>query len=782
MSEPVTLERVGRSWDHRAQPHEAHFDIQLLGTVQAFYEGQPLRLGGVQSRSLLAVLLLHPGQVVPKRRLVEYVWGTDAPATAGDVVAAYVSRLRGAFAPTNGLVKLVSVQPGFRAEVDPAFVDAHRFTALLNRARADLGGQEDGLAAVHLRDALAQWGENASALADAKSDWLRVQAEALEGRRLDALELLARIELDANHPAEAAELLRDVAPLRLEREIMTVTLVRALMALGEMNQAAQLSANASRALVKLGREPGRDLREAQTAVMGRQPSLPAAPSGPQYQLPADTGTFMGRERELAELLEIEGAARTGERRGAVVISAIDGMAGIGKTALAIHAAHRLAERYPGGQLFLDLHGHTEGRAPRNPSDALASLLQSYGVPPSEIPADLDALAGMYRNRLAGTRTLVLLDNAASEAQVRPLLPGDSGCLVLVTSRRRLKSLDDAHALSLDVLPGPDALSLFRQVAGPSRTETGDPSIEEIVELCGRLPLALRIAAAVLRNRPTWTAAHLAVRLREGRDRLASFSDGDRNLTSMFDLTYQNLGEDQQRAFRLLGLVPGPSVDIYAAAALLNEGLADTDRLVQELADGSLLSEPEYGRYQMHDLLREYARAWAALQDPSEEREAAIDRLLEYYAHTARTASDALARYPRSGPDGSAPALRDADAARNWLRTEYPNLDAAFTYAHTHYLHHHIVNLAAAMAEILINDGPWPRALDIHQAAADAAAHLNKSTAHANALNDLGRVRHLTGDYAAAADAHAQALEIYQRLGMRTDTERVPTRLTDLKGE
>lgn len=567
-------------------------DIRLLGTVQAFYDGRPLELGGMQPRSLLAVLLLHPGQVVPKQKLIEFAWDGDQPLTADNLVVSYVSRLRSALAPAADLVKLTSVQPGYRAEIDPACVDAHRFTALLDQAGADRDGGEDELAAEHLRAALGLWPGGALAMADAKSDWLRAQAGVLADRRLDALERLARIDLDADRPAEAAALLREVAPLHPERENLTVTLVWALIGLGESAQAARLAAGACQALIEIGQEPGPRLRRAQTAALSHRPQRTAAPKGPRHQLPADTGTFTGREEELAEVLAVADAARAGASLGAVAISAIDGMAGVGKTAFAIHAAHGLAELYPDGQLFLDLHGHTEGLAPREPGDALASLLQSFGVPPGQIPADPEARAGMYRDRLAGTHTLILLDNAAGEAQVRPLLPGDGGCLVLVTSRKRLKSLDDAHALSLDVLPAPDAESLFRQVAGPGRTEPNDPRVEEIADLCGRLPLALRIAAALLRNRRAWATAHLAGKLREGRNGLEGFFDGDRNLAAVFDLSYQTLDEDQGLVFRRLGLVPGPDVDAHAAASLLATGLAEAERRLQDLVDHSLLTEPK----------------------------------------------------------------------------------------------------------------------------------------------------------------------------------------------
>jgi tetratricopeptide (TPR) repeat protein/DNA-binding SARP family transcriptional activator len=744
-------------------------DIRLLGAVQAYHAGEPLNLGGMQARGLLAVLLLHPGQVVPKQKLIEFAWDGDQPLTAEDLVVAYISRLRKALAPAGDLVKLTSVQPGFRADIDPACVDAHRFTALVDRAGSDRDGGEDDLAAGHLREAIGQWHGAELALADAKSDWLRAQANVLAGKRLDALERLARIDLDADRPADAAALLRDVAAHHPERENLTVTLVRALTALGESAQAAQLAAGACQALLDLGQVPGPELREAQTAALARRPQRPAAPKGPRHQLPGDTGTFTGREEELAEVLAVADAARSGSTPGAVAISAIDGMAGIGKTAFAIHAAHCLADRYPDGQLFLDLHGHTEGLAPREPGDALATLLQAFGVPPGQIPADPEARAGMYRDRLAGTSTLVLLDNASTESQVRPLLPGDGGCLVLVTSRRRLKALDDAHALSLDVLPGPDALALFRQVAGPGRAEANDPLVAEIADLCGRLPLALRIAAALLRNRRSWTTAHLAGKLRDGRIGLEGFSDGDRKLTAVFDLSYQTIDEAQRLVFRRLGLVPGPDVDAYAAAALLDTGLAEAERGLQDLVDHSLLREPQAGRYQLHDLVREHARTRAAWQDPNVEREAAIDRLLDYYQHAAQQADRHLARLTPvyvpavDSPPGHVPTLGSREQAEAWMRAEHANLMAAAEYSADRIRPTHAVALPAAMRSRLRTHGPWAQASHLYDAAIDAARILGDHLGEANALNNLGEVRQLTGDYPGAAEALERAIALFRTI-------------------
>ena len=505
----------------------------------------------------------------------------------------------------------------------------------------------------------------------------------------------------------------------------------------------------------------------------------AEPAVAVNQLPADLATFTGREPELRAIVGgVDGVGGFGgigdgpTGGSTVVISAIDGMAGVGKSALAVRAAHLLSGRFPDGQLFLDLHGYTQGMAPRDPADALASVLASLGVLPGKIPADLDARAAAFRARLAGTRTLILLDNAATEAQVRPLIPGQGGCLVLITSRRRLKALDEARSVALDVLPEADAVALLRALVEPARAPEQDPGWRQIAELCGCLPLALRIAAALIRHRPAWTLGHLADKLSATPLDLGTFTDGERDLTAVFDLSYQTLADDRRELLRRLGLIPGAGsdTDAYAAAALLDTDPARAERLLQDLVDHHLLTEPAAGRYRMHDLIRAYAHAQATALDPEPERDRALSRLLHYYAHTAQSASHAITRFPRPEPSGPAPAhlpdLREPDSARAWLRAELPNLDAAFAHARAHRLDGHTVALAAGLADILHTDGPWTHALDLHHTAAETAQRLGQPGAHANALTDLGRVRQLTGDYAGAGDAHARALEIFRALGDR----------------
>ncbi|HTJ69817.1 MAG TPA: tetratricopeptide repeat protein [Actinospica sp.] len=493
-------------------------------------------------------------------------------------------------------------------------------------------------------------------------------------------------------------------------------------------------------------------------------------SGPR-QLPTDTRLFTGRENELDALFALAEQARAGGEPGTVVISAIDGMGGVGKTALAIRAAHRLAPRFPDGQLFLDLYGYTQGTAPRDPSEALAALLGSLGISPRDIPADLDARAAAYRDRLAGTRTLIVLDNVADEAQVIPLLPACETCLVLVTSRKRLKALDDALPLALDVLPRDEAVTLLRKAARLG-TDAEDELLERAAELCGYLPLALLIAGALLRTGgPGWNLSVLIERLesRPAGHELAGYTDEIRSVQAVFDLSYQNLPEDVQVLFRRLGLLPGPEIDAYAAAASLDGDPDTAARLLQRLTDHSLLIAVTPGRYRPHDLVRAHARTLAVSQDPEPVRRAACDRLLHYYAYTAQAATKLIARNPRHDQTDPAPAHQpDAlttDTARAWLRVELANLDAAFAYASSHDdLGDHAVALAAGLAETLLVDGPFTRAIDVHRTAADIAERAGHEAAQANALTELGRAQSSNDDYPGAEAAYTQSLEIHRRLG------------------
>jgi transcriptional regulator with XRE-family HTH domain len=375
-------------------------------------------------------------------------------------------------------------------------------------------------------------------------------------------------------------------------------------------------------------------------------------------LPRDVASFTGRQQELEQLAEA--AAGSG---GVVGIHAIGGMAGVGKTAFAVHTAHRLADRFPGGQIFLPLHRHTPGQQPVDPADALASLLLTTGVPAAQIPASLEAQMALWRDRLAERQLLLVLDDAASSDQVRPLLPGAGGSLVLVTSRRHLSALDDAMAVSLDTLPPGEAAALLVRLAGRAGLSPDDPAVREIIWLCGYLPLAIGMVARQLHHHP---AAELAA----ARDWLELMAT-----------------EDQQRLFRRLGLHPGADIGAYAAAALDGTDLSAAGRQLEALYDQYLLTEPTAARYRLHDLIREHARVLADRFDPDRDRDGATTRLLDYYQHTAARADALIALQTRPSPapvDGTipaaVPALASQEQALAWASAERASLLACLDHA------------------------------------------------------------------------------------------------------
>ena len=412
------------------------------------------------------------------------------------------------------------------------------------------------------------------------------------------------------------------------------------------------------------------------AARGRGPAadvLAARPDGVRGRsaaaatrsLPRDVSSFTGRDPELARLLGmLAGMAADGGPPG---ICVIDGMAGIGKTTFVVHAAHRLAGSFPDGQFFLPLHAHTPGQRPVGPADALASLLLMAGLAEQHIPPGLEARAGRWRDYVAGKKILLLLDDAAGHEQVRPLLPGTAGSLVLITSRRRLIALEDAAVISLGTLSPDEAAVLLARLAGRADLRSGRGPAGEITQLCGYLPLAIGMLARQLRHHPARTAAELAADLASARDRLTVMRAENLSVAAAFDLSYADLTAVQQRLFRRLGLAPGPDLDAYAAAALDNTSLESARGLLDDLYDHHLITEPGPGRYLLHDLLREYARALAADDDAADSR-AAVARLVNYYAHVAAAAGQHIATWTTAGrcpppglPPASAPPMAGAPA-------------------------------------------------------------------------------------------------------------------------
>lgn len=484
-------------------------------------------------------------------------------------------------------------------------------------------------------------------------------------------------------------------------------------------------------------------------------------------LPHDIRNFTDREADLAKLMAA--AQGTG---GVVGIYAIDGMAGVGKSAFAVHAAHALAPRFPDGQIFLQLHAHTAGQQPVEAADALASLLLTTGVAAEQIPTALHDRAALWRSHLAGKRVLLLLDDAAGHEQVEPLLPATPGSLVLITSRRHLSALDDATSICLETMPPDEAAALFIRLAGRPDLDGVDPAVRTINRLSGHLPLAIGMLARQLHHHPAWSASRLADDLTATYYRLEFMHSENLSVAAAFDLSYQDLATGQQRLLRRLGLHPGTDIDPYAATALDDSSLAAARRGLNELFDHHLVTEPASGRYRMHDLIREYARALAETDD-ADDRESALLRLTDYYVSAATTVGRHFNRgSPATGRTSPAvPELPNREEAAAWMESERANMEAVVGYSAARGWPAPGIAIATAMSGFLRTHGHWTQMRALHVTALDAAQLAGYRRGEAEALTNLGIVQRLTGEYVAAIATLERALEACRAVDDQHDEAR-----------
>ena len=670
-------------------------EFQILGPLEVVSEGSRLPLDRRQLRLLLAVLLCHAGQPVSPDRLIDALWGSEPLPSAASNLHVYVHRLRKALG-TDRIIGRGGA--GYTLNVLPGELDAARFIELGTDGQAAVAAGDMLRADRRLREALALWRGDPFSDLDGEPA-LREEIARLTEHRLIFLE--HRIDADLGLWRHA-DLIPELSALTGEypyRERFSWQLMLALYRSGRQADALAVYRLARRVLAdELGLEPGPALRELERAILRADPGLnppdhavlalpaPAAPPAEERvdghrrpaQLPASIADFTGREHELKWLDEmIEQSPPDG-----VPITVVTGTAGVGKTALATHWSHKIADQFPDAQLYVNLRGYDPGE-PIQPIRALGGFLAALGIPADRIPTETDEAASLYRSMLSGRKVLVVLDNAGSADQVRPLLPGSSSCLVLVTSRDRLAGLvarEGARTLSLDVMPSDEAVDLLARVLGPERICAELAATVELAAACGRLPLALRISAANLADQPHRSIAEHRDELIAG-DRLAALEiDGDAQtaVCAAFDQSYATLSEHSRRTFRLLGLVPGADFTAEVAAALLDVPLAAATRLMSRLADAHLVERPSPGRFTFHDLFRDYARWRVAAEESDQDRAAAVARLYDYYMHQA----DAVARrlYPTilrlPVPGGPRGEFADHEAAFDWLTAECQNIISA----------------------------------------------------------------------------------------------------------
>jgi DNA-binding SARP family transcriptional activator len=764
--------------------------VGVLGPLEVRAGGVRVAIPRGRSAVVLAVLALAAGRPVSPSVLADRVWGERLPQSPAASLQSHMTRLRRVVGPDP----IRTVAAGYLLDIDPDHVDVLRF----RRLAAEAARLEDPRKAREmLEEALRLW--RGEPLEDSVSETLqRSVVPGLIEEHLVALQRRIDLDLDAGRQDETVAELRGLTGRYPMRESLWHQLISALSGQGRQADALdayhevrgllrdQLGVDPSGGLQDLyhqlltagtgARRPaGADAAGRRDAASDAGPDRPVPPRAPRdwrarRDLPGDAADFTGRNPELRRLL----AAAPGQDEAAqtVVISAIDGMAGIGKTALAVHAAHLLADRFPDGQLFIDLHGHTPGRGPVDPAVALDSLLRAIGVPGEDIPDAADDRARYWRGELAGRRVLVLLDNAATAAQVRPLIPGTAGCLAIVTSRRRMTALDGARSVSLDTLHPDDALALFTAIVGAGRVAAESGPAQEVLRLCGHLPLAIRICAARLAARPAWTVGYLAARLGDQRQRLAELETADRSVAAALSVSYRQLTPGRQRLYRLLGLHPGPDFDAYLAAAVASVGLAEAERELEALVDDHLLQEPAPGRYRFHDLLRDQAQAAAREAEPDTARSDAIGRVLDYYLEVTQEADSRIApgrgwtRRDPAHPPPAVPSLTDQAAALSWCQREYANLMSVISYASEHGWHDHAWRLPHGLWYFFLIRSHVPDWIATHHLALTATSHLHDDAARAETLKNLGTAYWQASRHSEAIRHEQEALELFRRIGDR----------------
>jgi DNA-binding SARP family transcriptional activator/tetratricopeptide (TPR) repeat protein len=770
--------------------------FRVLGPLRALGPAGWTTVPAPQQRVLLAVLLAEAGQVVSTGRMVDELWARP-PRRAVATVQVYLGRLRRLLGP-GAVGRLVTHGSGYRLLVDDGDVDADVFERLVAAARDALAAGRPQAAVDTFAEALSLW--HGPALADVPaSATVTALAARLERARLGAVEDAIGVRLDLGRHLDVVDELGSLVGDHPLRERLHAFHVLALYRCGRRGEALAAYQAARRTLLdELGLEPGPELRGIERAILAdeRQPAVPpvhldapaAHPSVPA-QLPAAVAEFTGRAGQLKRLDTL--LDRGGSRRPVMVIGAVAGAAGVGKTALAVRWAHQHRDRFPDGQLYVNLRGYAAER-PLRPVDALAMFLPALGVAAEQVPADQEEAAAVFRSLLADKRMLVLLDNANHADQVRPLLPGGAGCLVLVTSRDRLDGLvarDGAARLDVDVLTDEEARTLLVRLLGPERAEAEPAATTDLVRLCGRLPLALRIVAANLAKQPGAGLGDYAAHLSK-HDRLTMLAvDGDPQaaVRTAVDYSYEQLTPAVRRVFRLIGLVPSPDVTVESVAALADTDAGTAAASLDRLAAVHLIEETRPGRYAYHDLVRIYAAERATVDERPSRRDGALRRLYDFYLCRVHAAAARLypemTRLPVPGTDiAEVTGFADHTRALEWLDAERANLVAAVRHAAMHGPRSAAWRLADAMRGYLLLGMHIVEWATVAAAAREAADADGDDHARAAAHISLAGWDWATGRYRQAIDRYAPALAFARRAGWAAGESTVLGNLANVHAE
>ncbi|WP_198940651.1 AfsR/SARP family transcriptional regulator [Micromonospora sp. CB01531] len=750
----------------------------ILGPVRAWRDDTELDLGPPKQRAMLALLLAYAGRPVTVGEIVDVLWGTEPPTSSLNIVHRQVGLLRRLFEPdlpTRAAGRwLIRAGGGYRLDADPDSVDLLHFRDLVNRARAT--------GDVPLfTSALALW--QGPVAAGVETDVRTHPAfAALDREHLATVKEVADLALASGQADQALTMLQRVRADHPFDEALQSRLILALAAAGRQADALEAYQTVRTRLAdELGIDPGPELRAAHDRVL-RPPAEQGAPAQEAApvrqpairpaQLPADLSTFTGRRSEIAQVLALH--TDSPQAPATVVITAIDGMAGIGKTTLAVHWAHQVADRFPDGQLYVNLRGFDPVGTMMSPGEAIRGFLDAFEVSPHRIPASLAAQAALYRSLLAGRRMLVLLDNARDTEQVRPLLPGSPGCLVIVTSRNQLTGLvagEGAHPLTLDLLSPTDARDFLSRRLGAARVAAEPEAVEKIITACGGLPLALAIVAARAAAHARFPLAAVTAELHDTRRSLDAFTGADptTDVRAVFSWSYQALTAPAARLFRRLALHPAADISVPAAASLDGIQPSDVRPLLAELTRAHLIDQQTPGRYAFHDLLRAYAAELAHHTDTEEERRSVTRRLLDHYLHTTHTANRLMSPHQQhpaldpAQPDVTPDTIGNADEALAWFTAEHASILAAIDLAARHGFDEHVYRLATAIGDFLNQRGHWRDWAATQCAALDAAVRLGDWSAQAHTHRLLGLAYSQLGHNEDAHHHLTLALNLYQEL-------------------
>ena len=745
-------------------------EFRALGPIELWLAGRRADLGRAQARSILAMLLLTPRALVPVETLIDRLWDTRPPPKARDSLSVHVARLRASLRQAVGdNVQLVGRAQGYMLEVDPEAVDVHQFRRLRRQADALAASGDYEQAAGLLREADKLW--RGQALAGIRGDWAARMRDALEEERRAAILERVGYELELGQHADLVGELRQLLVQYPSDETLVAHQMTALCRSGRPADALSLyRGTRSRLVEEQGTEPGAMLSELHQRILGRDPGLAVRPSGrrstraaPPDTLPPETAEFVGRGKELASL--------TGEHGGIPGIAIIEGMPGMGKTALAVRAARLVSGQYPDGTLYLNLHSHDPGSPSLDPAEALHRLLQMLSVPAAQIPETIGERTALWRAHLSRRRAVVILDDASGHDQIGPLLPVTSRCLILITTRRRLPDFGGARSLTLDVLSADEAITLFRRIIGESRAADAD-QIAAAVQLCGRLPLAIQLTAGRIAQDGPPSLSGLIDELSQSPAWLGKVGAAAPGVIAAFDLSYRALEPDHQQFFRRLGISPCACFSLPTAAALGGCTLAEAEKALVGLLDYHLLAQAPDASFRFHDLIRGYAATRATRDDPGAGQRQAVSRLLDYYLHTADLADRVLHPLRRRAPvppaqlPAGSPALGTQEDAAGWLESEWRNILQAARYAGRHEWKHKCADLIDLLADFMEIRAYWDEAAAAHALALQASRDIADPARIARAALALCAVRQQTGQHEAAIPLAEEAAAIYRSLADR----------------